>query len=289
MRSISVKRKESTKITNDNTTPVKTTPKTNKKKSSNIHENHRTRVKEKFENNGLNGFADHEVLELLLFYSIPQADTNPTAHKLINRFGSLKNVFDASMENLLSIDGVGKHTATLIKLIPEIMRFYNIDSARNITELSNQHLAKAFVSHLFKTSTVEEFYVICLNAKNEVMDMKEMGTGTGSRVDIQIRKITDYVIRNNCDRIIITHNHPQGEASPSNDDINMTKTLFNSCVLNDIDILDHIIYSPTDTYSFAEDGLMNTIKKYVLQIVKSNLNNEQYHKFSTSVPEYVIK
>ena len=139
------------------------------------------------------------------------------------------------------------------------------------------------------TSTVEEFYVICLNAKSEVTDIKEMGTGTSSRVDIQIRKITDYIIRNNCSRIIIAHNHPYGEAIPSNDDINMTRTLFNSCVLNDIDILDHLIYSPTGIYSFAEDGLMKTLKDSVLNMVKYNLNSEQFHKFSTSVNEYLIK
>lgn len=259
------------------------------KRSENIHANHRNRVKDKFYENGLSYFADHEILELLLFFSIPQADTNPTAHRLIKKFGSLKNVFDASIDNLLTIDGVGKNTALLIKLVPAIMHKYNLNSLKGIRELSNQILAKEFVSQIFKGVSNEEFYVICLNAKSEVIDMKDMSKGTANKVDVEIRKVTDYIIKHNCDRIIIAHNHPYGDPTPSNDDINMTHRIFNSCVLNDIDILDHIIYSPTGTYSFAEDGLMGTIKNTVLDLLRFQLNSDQYKKFSTSINEYVIK
>ena len=256
---------------------------------NNIHANHRNRVKEKFYENGLNAFAEHEMLELLLFFSIPQADTNPTAHRLINKFGTLKNVLDASVDNLMTINGVGKNTALLIKLIPAIMRQYNKASTKDIQSLSNQIAAKQFVEKIFNGVPNEEFYVICLNAKSEVMDMKEMGTGTASRVDVQIRRITDYIIKHNCDRIIIAHNHPQSDATPSNDDISMTQKLFNSCVLNDIDILDHIIYSPTETYSFAEDGLMTKIKNAILEMLKFNIDKDQFRRLSTSIKEYIIK
>jgi len=262
---------------------------TKKPIKENIHANHRSRVKEKFYVNGLDTFADHEVLELLLFYSIPQADTNPTAHRLMKKFGSLKNVFDASVENLMTVDGIGKNTALLIKLVPAVMHKYNLDSLKDIRTISNQLLAKDFVSQIFKGVPNEEFYVICLNAKSEVIDMNEIGTGTGSKVDVEIRRLTDYIIKHNCDRIIIAHNHPYGNSTPSHDDITMTHRIFNSCVLNDIDILDHIIYSPTGMYSFAEDGLLATVKNSVLELLKFQIDKEQFKRFSTSINEYVIK
>lgn len=255
----------------------------------NIHANHRSRVKDKFYENGLGTFADHEVLELLLFFSIPQADTNPTAHKLIKKFGSLKNVFDASIDNLLTIDGIGKNSALLIKLVPEIMHKYNLNSIKKRQSLENQIIAKEFISQIFKGVPNEQFYVVCLNAKSEVIDMKEMSKGTPNKVDVEIRKLTDYIIKHDCDRIIIAHNHPHGDPTPSNDDINMTQRIFNSCVLNDIDILDHVIYSPTGTYSFAEDGLMTTIKNTILDLLRFQINNDQYKKFSTSIQKYIIK
>ena len=229
------------------------------------------------------------MLEMLLFYSIPQADTNPTAHRLIDHFGTIKGVFDASIDDLMTIDGVGTNSAILLKLMPALMREYNKIETRNIEVINNQHSAKKYAEKLFKGVPNEEFYVVCLNAKSEVVGMKEMGAGTSSKVDIHIRRITDYVIRQNCDRIIIAHNHPQGEKDPSNDDIKMTHKLFNSCVLNDIDILDHVIYSPSGCYSFAEHGVMSQIKKTILNMLKFNIEKEQFNRFSSSVKEYLIK
>lgn len=255
----------------------------------NVHVNHRSRIKNKFIETGFNSFAEHEMLEMLLFFSIPQADTNPTAHRLIEKFGSLKGVFDANLDNLMTVDGVGSNSAILIKLFPALMREYNKQESRQMNALINNNSAKKYVENLFVGVPNEEFYVICLNAKSEVVDMKEMGSGTASKVDIQIRKITDYVIRQNCDRIIIAHNHPAGTSKPSDDDLRMTHKLFNSCVLNDIDILDHIIYSPSDTYSFAEKGTLGKIKQIILDMLKFNIDKEQFTRFSTSIQEYLIK
>ena len=246
----------------------------------NIHINHRSRVKNKFIQNELTGFAEHEILELLLFYSIPQADTNPTAHRLIQEFGSLKGVFDAPLEALLSVKGVGENSAILIKLIPNIMRKYNLVQTKSRPKLNNQVNAKQYIEKIFQGSADEEFFVICLNSKSEVIDMKRMDKGTSTKVDVQIRKITDYVFKHNCSRIIIAHNHPDTTPEPSNDDIIMTQKVFNSCVLNDIDVIDHLIYSPTKIFSFAENGVMETIKKFVLNTLKYTIDSTKYQKFS---------
>ena len=107
----------------------------------NVHVNHRSRIKNKFVENGLSTFAEHEMLEMLLFFSIPQADTNPTAHRLIEKFGSLKGVFDANIDNLMAVDGVGTNSAILIKLFPALMREYNKQEIRQQNVLKNQTLA----------------------------------------------------------------------------------------------------------------------------------------------------
>ena len=88
------------------------------------HEGHRQRLKNRFLTEGLDSFETHNILELLLFYSIPQRDTNGIAHKLLDTFGSLKGVFEADFEELIKIDGIKENTATLLKLIPEVARAY---------------------------------------------------------------------------------------------------------------------------------------------------------------------
>ena len=107
----------------------------------NLHEGHRKRLKQRFINDGLSTFEDHNVLELLLFYSIPRSDTNEIGHKLLKTFGSLSNVFDAPIEELCKVEGIGEHSAVLIKLIPEICNIYSTDKTENIKVINSTNLA----------------------------------------------------------------------------------------------------------------------------------------------------
>lgn len=258
---------------------------------NNIHANHRQRMKNKFINAScsIDSFAEHEILELLLYYSIPQADTNPLAHKLISKYGSLKNVLESNIDNLKSTPGVGEHTAVLLKLIPAISNFCNIQYVNDIKTINNQLVAKDYISHLFQGVSHEEFYVICLRANGEIIDKKKLSTGDSTKVEVKLRAVTDFALKNDCERIIVAHNHPHTKSKPSDEDIVMTHKLFSSCVLNDIDVLDHIIYSPFGCYSFAETDILLAIKKDVLNMLKINIDSERYKKFSASIENYVIK
>lgn len=255
--------------------------------TENIHKDHRQRVRSKFIAGGLDGFAEHEILELLLFYSIPLQDTNPTAHRLINRFGSLNKVFQAPYDSLVEIKGVGETTAALIKLVPAIMQECNKLDLTNLV-LKNQLMAVDYFAGIYRGSPNEKFYVLCLNADNKVIDVKEMNSGSATKVDIKIRTITAYCLQQNCERIIISHNHPQADPRPSNEDVIMTEKIFSSCVLNDIDIVDHIIIAPDGYYSFAESGILKTIKEDVVEAMKFNLTKQQYQKFSSPITNYKI-
>ena len=256
-------------------------------KDNNIHTHHRSRVKTKFAESGLTNFAPHEMLELLLFYSIPQADTNPTAHRLINKFGNLKNVFDANIENLLTVDGIGENSALLIKLMPALMNEYSKLVADNSLVITGCDVAIEYTKNLFLGIPHEVFYVICLSPENKIIDRTILSSGTVSSVNVSIRKLTQFCLNNNCGQIIVAHNHPMSEAFPSNDDIVMTKKIFNSSVLNEIDVIDHIIISPTGTFSFAKQKIMQQIKEEVLEINKFKIDKDTFNKCSTSVAKYL--
>lgn len=255
-----------------------------------LHKNHRNRVKQKFLNSGFDNFNQHEVLEMLLFYSIPRMDTNGMAHTLIKKYGSISKVFDANIDSLMEVKGISEHTAILIKMIPAIFNIYSADKIDKKQKITNSKEAKKFVSGLFKGLQVENFYIICLDNGNNVIATKKISSGETSKVQVPIRLVTDFVFKNNCNRIILAHNHPTGKAKPSPEDLALTHKLFNSCVLNDIDIIDHIIYSETSVYGFVENGDMERIKHSVINSLKDE--NEKALKylrnFAASVDPYKV-
>ena len=130
-----------------------------------IHEGHRERMKNKLLEQGLDVFDDHTVLELLLFYSMPRKDTNPLAHEIMNKFGSLQAVFEAPAEELSKINGIGENTVTLLKLIPEVSRRYAIDKNRFDNILDSTKKAGEFLVSRYMYERDEVVYVICLDSK----------------------------------------------------------------------------------------------------------------------------
>lgn len=253
----------STKLTND--------------KSINIHKNHRTRMKDTFLKSGFHAFSDIEKLEMILFYAINQKDTNPIAHKLLDEFKSLDKVLEAPIDRLKRIEGLGEHSAILLKLFLDVANEYG--KSKNGVTIKGTIDSKNYCSNLFKGKYVEEFYVICLNSAGYVVNQKLMNSGTSNEVKIEISSITNFTLNNNSNRIIIAHNHPYGEARPSDEDLNFTNKIMMSCLLNDIDVLDHIVVSKNDAYSVAESGLLEDLRRDALRkchipVDKSKLNQK---------------
>ena len=257
-------------------------------KEKNIHANHRSRVKQKFVKYGLSPFEEHEILEMLLYFSIPQIDTNPLAHSLIKEFGSLKEVLDAPIEKLTSVKGIGENSAILIKLLSSMLSKYGQLKSKQKVALNNQNIAKNYVGSLFNGVTTEQFYVICVNAKNEVVGFKELNNGSETKVDVDIRQLTNYVLQKKCDRIIIAHNHPNGNPFPSDSDIGMTRKICNSCILNDIELLDHIIFSPYGIISFAEEGFIDAINQNLIDVLKFSTSRTELKSMKNNVTPYQI-
>lgn len=206
----------------------------------NIHKGHRERVKERFLRDGLSGFEKHNVLELLLFYSIPQRDTNPIAHALIDRFGSLKGVFNASFEELCTVDGISEHTATLIKLIPSVWSVVASEVDKTECYDSVSKLGKLLIRKYVGIS-VETVFLVLLDNSWHIIDIVNLGVGSVNEVRFDIRKIVDCCVKKNAAMVLLSHNHPNGVLVPSNEDLVTTKELATAFGAIHIPFLEHLL------------------------------------------------
>lgn len=224
--------------------------------NNNLHSAHRRRVKERFLKHGLDNFDDHLVLELLLYYAIPRMDVNELAHILINRFGGLHKVLDASLEDLLKVPGVGENTAVLLKLIPQISRRYLIsqENERNKVSLDSSKAAGKYIVPLFYSERDEVVFLLCLDNRNRIISCKPLCRGDVNYAAISIRKIVEYALRDNAAGVIIAHNHINNFAEPSKEDIEVSKDILNALKSVEIRLVDHIIVAGNDYISMLEGG-----------------------------------
>ena len=222
-----------------------------------MHKGHRERVKERFFKKGLSAFADHEILEFLLFYAIPQGDTNPIAHRLLERFSTPAAVFGASVEELCKVEGIGQHAASLIKLIPEISGYYNTLSVRDKKKLVTSYDAGIYACAMIGSLNIEVFSVICLDAQKNILAFEILEEGTVSQSNVHPRKVAELALRHNAASIILAHNHPGGSSAASENDRTVTKQLCTIMEGMGIDVVDHIIVVSADRFmSMADSCLM---------------------------------
>ncbi|MBQ2865054.1 MAG: DNA repair protein RadC [Clostridia bacterium] len=218
-----------------------------------IHDGHRQRVYERFRKEGLDSFSPHNVLELLLFYSIPRADTNEIAHRLIERFGSVAAVFDAPESELVKVSGVGERSAVLIKLIPQMARYYMTEKTADIM-INSSRQAGEFLLPRFVGRTVETVMVICLDNKNKVLNCSIVHEGSINVAEVSVQAIAAVALHSKAAAIIIAHNHPDGVAVPSNDDVATTRLICRTLGALNIRVVDHIIVGDNDFVSLADSG-----------------------------------
>ncbi len=221
-----------------------------------VHDGHRERVKRRFIEQGLDSFDDHLVLELLLFYALPRQDTNEIAHNLMEHFGSLEAVFEATEDELSSVSGIGPNAASLLMLIPEVSRRYMVDKNRDIVIINSSELAGKYLVPRYMHERDEVVFVMCLDAKNKIICCKELFRGAPNSAEISIRKIAELALAKNATNIIISHNHTSGIAIPSIEDERATKHIRNSLMSMGITLTDHIIVAGDDFISMADSGLL---------------------------------
>ncbi|ASS39980.1 MULTISPECIES: RadC family protein [Fusobacterium] len=227
------------------------------------NQGHRERIREKFLNNGIDGFAEYEILELLLTYCIPRKDTKPIAKELLNKFKSLDNVFKASFDKLSAIDGLGKNTIAFLKLMGDLPSIIYKDELKNkklvdkeTLKILNKDILLKYLRNKIGYEEIEKFYVLYLSSSNEVIKFEENSVGTLDRSSVYPREIYKKVINLNAKSLILVHNHPSDNITPSKSDIELTNEIAKGLKNFGALLIEHIIITKNSYFSFLEEGLI---------------------------------
>lgn len=222
----------------------------------NIHRGHREKMRQRFLKSGLEGFADHEALELLLFYAIPRQDTNPIAHRLMERYGSLSAVLSAPAEDLKKVKGIGESAAVLLKAAGQIAQKARLSDATAQRPLTDVEAVGAYLLERYAGETHEMLYELCLDQKGKLLACKRLSEGSASSAALDIRKVVENAILTSASAVILAHNHPSGIALPSDDDCAATTRAARALQTIGVTLADHIVVADDDFVSMAQSGYL---------------------------------
>lgn len=219
-----------------------------------IHDGHRERLKERFRKEGLDNFTQVQALELLLFYCIPRKDTNPIAHALISRFGSFAQVLEASVSDLMKVEGVGESAAVFLNLLAQSGRYYARSCNDQIRVLSTAESCAQYLLPFFLGRTVEMVYLLCLDAKCKLLSCNCISQGSVNTAGISVRRVVEEALSTNATTVVLAHNHPGGVAVPSKEDVQTTYQIAAALRAVEVTLLDHIIVAEGDYVSLVQSG-----------------------------------
>ncbi len=232
-----------------------------KNTKENLHGGHRKRLRDKFKT-GKESFKEHELLELMLSYSIPRKDTIELAHSLIKEFGSLQGVLSADSELLSSIDGIGENTACFLSLVGYVSKLNSkkpIDNKR----LSTISDAKDSLPEIFKGYDHEVLFIIYLDKNNKILNTSLLDNNNKTSVLIDFTEITKGILINKPSSIIIAHNHFAKYPKPSSEDDIATEKIYTLLKLYKVNFYDHLIVSGNEVYSYFYDNRLQKIKEAI--------------------------
>jgi DNA repair protein RadC len=224
------------------------------KNASNIHSGHRKRMREKYRKLGFEGFSEHEILELILYYAIPRKNTNEIAHKLIKHFGSFLNVLDADFKELSALPYMTENSALFLTLFPSVLNVYTYERLQKSNVCDFDNISDYFVSML-SSEDRECLYAAYLNSSLNVINAKKIVEGDINGVKVNLKNIVKMSIECESDLLIIGHNHPDGKLIPSDSDVSTTRYLYNSLKPLGVTLLDHIIVAAGKSISLKELGV----------------------------------
>lgn len=213
-----------------------------------IHEGHRKRMKERFCREGLDSFNEINVLELLLFYCVQRKDTNPLAHRLLNHFGNLSNVLEASREELSQVEGVTENIAVYLSLVKEVSRYYMVNQTQKPSILTSIDDCAQYIRPYFVGRSYETVFLLCLDAKCKVICCKKISEGSVNSAPISSRKVVETAILSKATSVVLAHNHPSGVAVPSVEDVQVTGRISSALQGVDVILVDHIVFGDDGDY-----------------------------------------
>ena len=219
-----------------------------------MHDGHRQRMRERYLREGLDHFSDIQVLEFLLYFTIKRRDTNPIAHALLQRFGTLSQVLEAPVDELQKVDGIGPESAMLLHFSTALGRYYVVNRAMQNKVLSSTEKCGEFLIPFFQGRRNETVYLLCLDAKCKLLCCREVGEGSVNSAGVSPRRVVEIALSANATTVILAHNHPSGIAVPSAEDVQTTYRMANALDAVEIILADHIIVADGDYTSMAQSG-----------------------------------
>ena len=222
---------------------------------TNVHAGHRQRVRDMFLGNGFDGFSDHQILEMILYYAYARIDTNEMAHNLIERFGSICGVFDADIPDLCDVGGISRNAAVLIKMFPSAMaRYHSVHMESEVYD-NTEKICDLFKS-CFAGESGEHFYMATFDSGLHLVSNNHICIGGPSSADANIRRMNQIVIRTNTSLIALGHNHLDGSVEPSDTDIISTRYIGAFFASFGVRMLDHIIVGKDSQLSMRRRGIL---------------------------------
>ena len=226
-----------------------------------MHEGHRERLISKLIG-GNTLLSDHEILEILLFYTIPRKNVNDLAHRLINSFGSLQGCFSADYHSLLSIEGVGHKTATFIVTLGEIQA--RIEKNNNeLPTIFSFDSCKQMLINSFRGATEEKFAALFLDKQGKIIFRKIYSSHSNSEVNVDLSELVKGTLVRKPHSVVICHNHLSNNINPSDADDKATEKIYMILKINGIALVDHIIVSGDKAFSYHVYDKLDAIKKKV--------------------------
>lgn len=217
---------------------------------------HYSRLRERFLKYGLEGFLDYEVVEMLLKLADPRPDHKQTAKSLLAKFGSLGGTLEAQPEILKSIKGVGDKNLFGLKLVQAVSRRYLKEGIIDGDYLQSSAQVIDYLIHHLKNKSREQFHVILLNGRNQIIDLVQLFEGSLTTSAVYPREVIKLILERDAAAVIFVHNHPSGNLTPSADDRRITQRLVTACESIDVQVHDHLIIGGNDYYSFSKNKLI---------------------------------
>jgi DNA repair protein RadC len=217
---------------------------------------HRERLRQKFQNGGLERFSDEEVVEFLLTLGTPRGDLKVQAREALKRFESLSGVLSAPMDKLTAIKGIGAKNALYLKFVHQVAGRYLKDRAGGKAFFGSSRAVFDYLFHTMRDLKREVFKALFLNRKNELIFDQDIFLGTLTGSAVYPRDIMTLALEKNAAGLVFVHNHPSGDPTPSAEDRQLTRQLVWSAKLLTIQVLDHVVIGHNTYFSFADEGVI---------------------------------
>lgn len=228
-------------------------------KNDNPHSGHRERMWNRFGGSGIVDFAEHELLETLLFLMLPRVNTNTIAHRLIDEFGSLKNVLFAPREELQRVEGIGKTSALQMNFIGAIANYVTRDRTVPKENFSSSEIVTEYCINHFKNKISENLMLLLLDDKYALLHIHNISNNMPNHIVVDYRDVIAQIMKYDCRKVVIAHNHTIGTADPSDDDLRLTREISDVLRIINVGLVDHIIVHNGTAVSMRNSGILNDI------------------------------